>query len=332
MNHITRFTALLALLLGHFVTPCSLAATTDYAIHDRIALGGDGKWDYASIDASHQRLYVTHGNQVQVVDLATGMVVGAIAGTDGVHGVDFAAELNLGFTSNGRSNSVTVFALDKLTILQRVAVSGKNPDAILYVPQSHQLYTFNGNSSDITVFDVPSMRILSTIQVGGRPEFAVNDGAGRIYFNIEDKNAIEVIDVAAAKVIAHWPLHGCEEPTGLALDRAHARLFSVCKNRVAVVTDAHAGSFVAAFAIGAHPDAAAYDASTGRIYVANGDSASLTVVQQLSADNYHVLAEVPTTAGAKTMAFDPISKQIYLPAQIDGEMKVLVVAPAAQAD
>jgi len=290
-------------------------------------LSGDGKWDYASIDASHQRLYVTHGNQVQAIDLGTHNMAGAIAGTEGVHGVAFAPELNLGFTSNGRSDSVTVFALDSLTVKQQVKVSGKNPDAILYVPQAHQLYAFNGNSANVTVFDVPGMRIVSTIKVGGRPEFAVSDGAGRIYLNIEDKNAIEVIDIAAGKVIAHWPLAGCEEPTGLALDIAHARLFAACKNKLATVVDASNGKHVADFAIGAHPDAVAYDAATGRIYVSNGGSATLTIAQQMTPDRYNVLAQVSTAAGAKTMAFDPVSKYVYLPASIDGVLQVLVVAP-----
>ncbi|MFS2136231.1 YncE family protein [Duganella sp. Dugasp56] len=329
MKHTTRFAhTLLALLLAPFLTPCSTAATPDYAVHDRIALSGDGKWDYASIDASQHRLYVTHGNQVQVVELATHKMAGAITGTEGVHGVDFAPERNLGFTSNGRSDSVTVFALDSLAVKQQVKVSGKNPDAILYVPQAHQLYTFNGGSANVTVFDVPDMRIISTIKVGGRPEFAVSDGAGRIYLNIEDKNAIEVIDIAAGKVVAHWPLAGCEEPTGLALDIAHARLFTICKNKTAMVVDARDGKHVADFAIGAHPDAVVYDAATGRIYVSNGDSATLTVAQQLSPDRYRVLANVPTAAGAKTMAFDPSTKYAYLPAAIDGTLKVLVVAPA----
>ncbi|GJJ04275.1 hypothetical protein RugamoR64_48130 [Duganella rhizosphaerae] len=328
MKHTTRFAGLLALLLGSFVTPYSTAATPEFAIRDRIALSGDGKWDYASIDASHQRLYITHGNQVQVVELGTHQIAGAITGTEGAHGVAFAPELNLGFISNGRSDSVTVFALDSLAVKQQVKVSGKNPDAILHVPQVHQLYVFNGNSANVTVFDVPSMRIVSTIKVGGRPEFAVSDGAGRIYLNIEDKNAIEVIDIAAGKVVAHWPLAGCEEPTGLALDIVHARLFSVCKNKVAMVVDARDGKHVADFAIGAHPDAAIYDAATGRIYVSNGNSATLTVAQQLSPDRYRVVANVPTTAGAKTMAFDPATRYVYLPASMDGTLKVLVVAPA----
>jgi len=327
MNQTARYTVLLALVLGQFFTPSSMAATTGYAIHDRIALSGDGKWDYASIDASHQRLYITHGKQVQVIDLGTHEMAGAIAGTDGVHGVAFAPELNLGFTSNGRSDSVTVFALDSLAVKQQVKVSGKNPDAILYVPQAHQLYAFNSGSANVTVFDAPGMQIVSTIKVGGRPEFAVTDGAGRIYFNIEDKNAIEVIDIAAGKVIAHWPLAGCEEPTGLALDIAHARLFAACKNKLATVVDARDGKHVADFAIGTHPDAVAYDAATGRIYVSNGDSATLTIVQQLTPDRYDVLAQVPTTVGAKTMAFDPATKYVYLPASIDGALKVLVVAP-----
>jgi len=322
--------AALALLMAAFAPLCHASpASTFVHLHD-IALGGEGKWDYANIDVSHQRLYVTHGNQVQVVDLNTGSQVGAIADTEGAHGIDFAPELNLGFTSNGRADSVTVFALDSMKVQQQVKVNGKNPDAILYVPQSHQLYTFNGKSNDITVFDVPSMRIVRTIQAGGRPEFAVHDGANRVYFNLEDKNEIGVIDTAAGKVIAHWPLSQCEEPTGLALDRAHARLISACANKVAVVTDAHDGRRIADFAIGTHPDAVVYDAKSGTVLVSNGDSATMTVARQLTPDQYKVEASVATAKGAKTMAYAPATQQVYLPAAVNGGFKILVLGPAAR--
>ena len=329
MRHTKHFLAPLALLLNIAAPPDAMAAPA-FHVDGSIALGGDGKWDYANIDASHQRLYVTHGTQVQVIDLKTQQMVGAIAGTEGVHGVDFAPELNLGFTSNGRSDSVTVFALDSMAVSQQVKVSGKNPDAILYVPQAHRLYTFNGGSADVSVFDVPGMRPAATIKAGGRPEFAVNDGAGHIYFNVEDKNAIEMIDIAAGKVTAHWPLGGCDEPSGLALDAAHARLFSVCNNGVAVVTDARTGKRVASFAIGAHPDAVAYDPSTGFVYVSNGGSATLTVARQVTPDRYDVLANTQTVAGARTMAFDPATRRIYLPASVGGQFKVLVVNSTGQ--
>lgn len=329
MNLARSIFSLSALLVGVLAATCA-AAAPPWQLQQRIALPGAGKWDYAAIDAGHRRLYVTHGSQVQVIDLDTGKIAGAIAGTDGVHGVAFAPELNLGFTSNGRADSVTVFALDSLEVKRQVKVGGRNPDAILYLPAARQLYTFNGSSGDVTVFDAPAMRIVSTIKAGGKPEFAVDDGAGRVYFNIEDNSAIEVIDVAAGKVVAHWPLAGCEEPSGLALDAAHARLFSVCKNKLAVVTDARDGRRVAEFAIGAHPDAVVYDAAAGQVYVSNGDSATLTVARQLTPDSYDVTASVPTAPGAKTMAFDPATGRAYLPAAADGQLQVLVLAPARQ--
>jgi len=316
----------IAIMASFLAAPCSMAETPNIQLENSIALPGNGKTDYASIDPQRHRLYITHGNQVQVIDLQSQKEIGSIAGTEGVHGVDFAPEFNLGFTSNGRSNSVTVFALDTLAVKQQVKVGGRNPDAILYVPQLHQLYTFNGGSADVSVFDVPSMRLAATIKVGGRPEFAVHDGAGHIYVNIEDKNALEMIDAAAGKVAAHWPLTGCEEPTGLAFDSAQSRLFSVCGNKVAVVTDARSGKQIANFEIGAHPDAAAYDPATGLIYVSNGGSATLTVARQNSSDHYEVLVNAKTVAGAKTMAFDSVSKRVYLPVAIDGNLKVMVIS------
>ncbi|MYN29505.1 YncE family protein [Duganella levis] len=329
MHHTKQLFAPLALLLNLAALPGAMAAPA-FHVEATIALPGEGKWDYANIDAVHQRLFVTHSSQVQVIDLKTRQLVGAIAGTDVPHGVDFAPELNLGFISNGHANNVTVFALDSLAIRQQVKVDGKNPDAILYVPQSHQLYTFNGGSADVSVFDVPSMRLVNTIKAGGRPEFAVNDGAGHIFFNIEDKNAMEMIDIASGKIAAHWALDGCEEPSGLALDNVHGRLFSVCKNQRAVVTDARTGKRVAEFAIGTHPDAAVYDPATATVYVSNGDSATLTIAHQVTPDRYEVLDNVATAVGAKTMAFDAATKHVYLPTAADGKMKVLVVNAAVK--
>jgi len=303
------------------------AASTEYAVRAPIKLGGAGKWDYADIDATHQRLYVTRGRLVQVLDLASGKPVGEIAGTEGVHGVAFAPDLNLGFTSNGKADSVTVFELDSLKVKQTVAVSGHNPDAIFYEPKSHKLFTFNGNSNDVTVIDAKTLKVIDTIKAGGRPEFAVSDQAGRIYFNIEDKGEIDVIDVASDKLAAQWPLAGCAEPTGLAIDVAHGRLFSACQNKIVAVTDLHDGARVAQFEIGEHPDAVVYDAETGLVYSSNGASATLTIAQQNDANHYRVVTNVATQKGAKTMAFDSRTKTVYLPALVDKEFGLVVVAP-----
>ena len=304
---------------------CAVHAASAYQVTQRWTLDAAGHWDYTAVDPAHNRLFLSRGDHVQVLDLATGKAAGEIPNTAGVHGVAFAPDLKLGFSSNGRTNSVTVFDLDTLKVKQELKVSGSNPDAILYEPASHKLYTFNGKSNDVTVIDAVGLKVLATIKVGGRPEFAGSDDAGRIYLNIEDKSELDVIDVASNQLVAQWPLKGCEEPSGLAVDGAHARVFSVCQNNVMAVTDAKTGRRVADVAIGGHPDAAYYDAASGTVFSSNGEG-NLTVVHQADADHY-LPVSVATEKGARTMAFDPASKQVYLPTAINKVFTVLVVTP-----
>jgi YVTN family beta-propeller protein len=300
-------------------------AAPPWSVAQRWELGAAGRWDYADVDPVRHRLFLSRGDHVQVIGLPSGEVVGEIANTAGVHGVAFAQDLKLGFTSNGRSNSVTVFDLDTLQARQEIKVSGINPDTILYDQRSHKLYTFNGKSADVSVIDAASLKQVATIKLGGRPEFAATDNAGRIYLNIEDKSELDVIDVESDKLVAQWPLQGCDEPTGLALDAADARVFSVCQNRIMAVTDARTGRRITDVAIGARPDAALYDAASKTVFSSNGEG-SLTVIRQVDADHY-APTTVPTEKGARTMAFDPASKRVYLPAAIDKVFTVLVVAP-----
>jgi YVTN family beta-propeller protein len=312
------------LLLG--AASCFAAPAATYAVAQRWTLGEPNKWDYADVDPQRHRLYLTRGERVQVLDLPSGKPLADIAGTGGVHGVAFAQDLRLGFTSNGRDNSVSVFDLDTLKVKNVVKVAGVNPDAIVYEAASRKLYTFNGKSADVSVFDAATMKPLATIKVGGKPEFAVADNAGKIYFNNEDKAEIEVIDVATDKLVASWPLAGCAEPSGLAIDEAHMRLFSVCQNRRLVVTDAHDGKHVAEVAIGEHPDAAVYDAASATVFSSNGDG-TLSVIAQTDADHYAPAVPVATEKGARTMAFDRAGKRLYLPTVTAQAFTVLVVAP-----
>ncbi|MES2104419.1 MAG: YncE family protein [Pseudomonadota bacterium] len=306
----------------------SHAAEAGYAVLDRWTLGDASKWDYTDIDVVRHRLFISRGDRVQVLELPSGKQIGEIPGTKGVHGVAFAQDLKLGFTSNGASSSITVFDLDTLQIKQEIPSDGINPDAILYEPGSHKLFVFNGRSDDVTLIDAVTLNAIAKIAASGRPEFAVSDGAGKVFFNIEDKSEMNVIDVASNRLVSKWPLKGCEEPSGLAIDTAHARLFSVCQNKIMVVTDAKTGRRIANVAIGEHPDAVIYDASTATIYSSNGDAGgSLTVIHQDDADRYSVIANVPTSKGAKTMAMDQVSKKIYLPAVVDNKFMVLVAGP-----
>ena len=320
-------------LFGHAAhaadpTPSSAAKSAAYTVSDKWSLGDAAKWDYLAIDEVHHRLFLSHTNKVLVVDLPSGKLVGEIAGTDGVHGIAFAQDLKLGFTSNGKANSVTVFDLETLNIKQHIKITGLNPDAIMYDEASHNVITFNGKSSDLTVIDANSLQTTATIKVDGKPEFAANNLAGKIFFNVEDKAEIQVLDIASKKITATWPLAGCEEPSGLALDHQHNRLFSVCQNKTMVVTDAKTGQHIAAAAIGLHPDATIYDSASGTIFSSNSDG-TLSVIHQDDADHYSAAASIITAKGAKTMAMDFAAHTLYLPAILDKKFTVLVVRPAA---
>jgi hypothetical protein len=282
------------------------------AVVQRWKLGGPGGWDYLTLDSSGQRLFISRGTRVDVVSTASGAVIGSVPGTSGVHGIALAEDLKRGYTSNGKADSVTVFDLDTLKVIQETKIAAHNPDAILYEPVGKHVFTFNGRSKDFTVLDASSLAPLATVPVPDKPEFAVDDGAGQIYVNIEsDPGQMIVIDSRALKVKAKWPLPGCSSPSGLAIDRIHHRLFSVCDGNVMAVTDATSGAQVARVPIGEGPDATAYDAKRGMIFSSNGEG-SLTIVRQRSADQYEVASTVKTQRGARTMALDPTTGRVYL--------------------
>jgi YVTN family beta-propeller protein len=305
--------AAVALLIGIYGTAGAEAGSANSVpkLVQRWNVGGSGGWDYLTLDSA-QRLFVSRGTRVDVMDTQSGKVIGSIADTKGVHGIALAENLKRGFTSNGKADSVTVFDLDTLKVIKEVPVSGHNPDAIVFDPVTRRLFTFNGRSKDVTVLDTATMAVIATLPVPDKPEFAVSDGEGRIFANIESEHGqMVVIDSRKLIVRATWPLPGCASPSGLAIDKAHHRLFSVCDENVMAITDAITGKQIAKVRIGAEPDAAAYDAQRGLAYSSNGDG-TLTVVRQESADRYRVLASVPTQLGARTMALDSSSGKIYL--------------------
>jgi len=291
----------------------------------RWKIGGDGGWDYLTVGAAH-RLFLSRGTRVDVVDTDSGTVIGTVADTLGVHGIALAPDLHRGFTSNGKADSVTAFDLETLKTLQEVKVPAHNPDAILYEPAGKHVFTFNGKSKDVTVLDAQTLAIVATLPVPDKPEFAADGGDGRIYVNIESEpGQMVVIDSRKLVVEATWALDGCDSPTGLAIDRTHHRLFSVCDGKVMAITNAESGKAVARVPIGEGPDAAAYDAKRGLVFSSNGEG-NLTVVRQKSADRYDVVATVPTQRGARTMALDPATGTVYLVTSEFG------TPPAATAD
>ena len=307
----------------------SFAAENDggYGIAAKWPAAGNDKWDYLAVDAPRHRLFVSRATHVQVFDLDSGQSVGNIADTPGVHGIALAADLNRGFISNGKGDSVTVFDSETLAALSVIKISGHDPDAILYDAPSHRVYTFNGHSNNATVIDARSAREEGSIALPGGPEFARSDGQGHLFVNIEDKALLLRIDVRTNAISATWPLAPCVEPTGLALDVARHRVFSACHNQRLIVTDSESGMRVAELPIGRHVDAAAFDPVTSRLFTSNGDSADVTIIAAPSADHYQVIGSLKTAPGAKTMALDLATHRIYVPTLTPAGMQVLVGAP-----
>ena len=321
------------------------AAAPHYHITQQLPLPGDEGWDYLTFEQGGQRLFVSHGTRVLVVDADKLSVIGEIADTPGVHGIALAPELDRGFVSAGRSGTVVVFDLKSLARLKEIKVTGDNPDAILYDPASQRVFTFNGRGRNATAIDARTGEVLGTIPLDAKPEFAVTDGKGRIYVNLEDRNSVAVIDPAKLSVVSVWPLTGCEEPSGLALDGAHARLFPVCDNRVMPVLDATSGKLLGKAAIGAGPDAAAFDPGTGLAFASCGEG-KLTVVRTAQSGRPEVLESVTTQRGARTMALDLARHRVFLvtadfgppppasaaephprPTRVPGSFRLLVLEP-----
>jgi hypothetical protein len=281
-----------------------------YHLTRRTVLGGEGGWDYLTVDSKARRVYISHGTHVMVVDADTSAVVGDIPNTNGVHGIAIVTDVGKGFTSNGRDNAVTVFDLKTLKILTNVLV-GRNPDAIIYDPFSRRVFAFNGASHDATAIDVKTNALVGTIVLGGKPEFAVSDEKGYVYVNIEDKNEIVKLDPIKLTVSNRWPIAPGEEPSGLAIDRKHRRLFAVCGNKLMAVVNADNGKVISTLPIGAGTDGAAFDPETGFAFSSNGEG-TVTVVHEDSADKFVVVENVPTQARARTIALDAQTHQVFL--------------------
>ena len=286
-----------------------------YTIAGSWALGGTGGWDYLALDASGARLFVTRGDRVDVIQTANGKLSGTIPHTQGVHGVAFAPALNRGFTSNGATNTVSVFELDTLRVVQEMPIPGKNPDAIIFEPQYGHIITGNGESSNLSVLDAGTLQVVANVALPGPPEFMVTDGAGNVYVNIEtDPGKLVAVDAKSLAVKSTWPLPGCSNPTGLAIDAPHHRLFSVCGNQVMAVTDSVSGKQTTKMLIGSGPDAAAFDSDLGLVFSANGFDGTLTVIREETPDQYRVFATVTTQISARTMTLDPATHTLYFAA------------------
>jgi YVTN family beta-propeller protein len=299
-----------ATLVTLVLVTSGLAAAPGYHVVKTYKLGGDGGWDYLTLDNTSNRLYISRSTHVIVIDADSGKPVGDIPDTPGVHGIALAPEFGRGFVSNGREGTVTVFDLNSLKVLSKIKV-GENPDAILYDPASKRVFTFNGRSDDVTAIDAAKGEVMGTIKVDGKPEFAVSDAKGEIFVNIEDKSELMALDPNKLDVKSRWPLAPCEEPTGLAIDRKHRRLFSGCSNKLMAIVDTDSGKLVSTLPIGDGVDATAFDPDTGLAFASCGEGV-LTVVHEDSPDKFSVAENVPTKRGARTMALDPTKDRIFL--------------------
>ena len=284
-----------------------------YHFLKEIPVGGEGGWDYLSIDAGGRRLYVTHGTKIVVLDIDKETVVGEIANTPGVHGFALAPDLQRGFSSNGRENKANIVDLKTLSTLSKVD-TGANPDAILYEPGQKEVYAFNGRGKSATVFEAASGKIAATIALSGQPEFAVADPkAGRVYSNIEDKSEVAVIDTKTHTVVNTWPISPGAEASGMAFDPEHHRLFLGCHNKLMVMMDSATGKVVTTVPIGQGVDANAFDSGTQLAFSSNGDG-TVTIAREESPEKLTVVQTLKTERGAKTMALDPKTHNIYLAA------------------
>jgi DNA-binding beta-propeller fold protein YncE len=308
---ITCFCLVLALIFCLVLVVESYAADSGYRITKRLKVGGEGGWDYLTVDEAARRLYISRSSHVMVIDLDTDKVVGDIPNTPGVHGIAVAPELNRGYTSNGKADTSTIFDLKTLRVLGEVKTGG-NPDAIIYDPASKMVFTFNGRSKDATVFDAATGKVARTIPLGGKPEFAAQDGRGKVYVNIEDTAQVVEIDTIKAEESRRFSLKNCEEPTGLGLDQKHGRVFSGCHNKIMTILDTKSGEVIAAVPIGANVDGNGFDEVAGLAFSSNGDG-TLTIVREASPGKFEVMETVSTQRGSRTMAIDPKTHNIYLP-------------------
>jgi YVTN family beta-propeller protein len=308
----TALLKIFCLFCAVVISSAACAAAPGYHIIKKIQIGGEGGWDYLSIDSKARRLYVSRSTHVIVIDIDKDRIVGDIPDTPGVHGIAIAPELGRGFISCGKSNTAIIFDLKTLKIIGGVK-TGTNPDAILYEPAYKKVYTFNGKSNDATVFDATSGKINATIALGGKPEYAAVDKKGKVFVNIEDTAEVAEIDGKSLSVSGRFSLKPGEEPIGMGVDIEHHRVFSGCHNKIMTVLDVNKGKLIATVPIGSGVDGNGFDQETGLAFSANGEG-TLTVVKESAPGRFEVTQTVPTQHGARTMAIDTKTHNIYLPA------------------
>ncbi len=317
MNRLLPCTVALGLLAAagcaHVPLP-TLAASHGYAVTRQLPIGGPGRWDLLAVDSARHHLFLSRSDHLDIVDTVSGQRIAGLEGTDGVHAIAIAASLNLGYSSNGGADSVTEFGLDSLQRVRDIKVSGHSPDAMVFDEPSQRLFVFNTRSNNASVIDPATGKEVATIAFQGNPELGVSDGKGHVFVNIEDKHQLVRIDAKTMAVTRTWDLTGCEEPTGLAIDLAHDRLFSACQNKTLVVTDARSGAAMARLAIGDGPDGVEFDPARQLVFVPGGASGTLSIIHEDDPDHFSLVQTLTTQVSARTIVLDAASHRLYLPA------------------
>jgi DNA-binding beta-propeller fold protein YncE len=321
MNHLKKISFSVFLALLFLVSQGTSFADSSYHLLKKIALSGGNKWDYLSFDPVGQRLYVSHGTEVDVLSPG-GKILGTLPDTPGVHGVIAVTDAGIGFTSNGTANNVSMFELKSLKILAQVP-TGNKPDAIAYDPATGCVYVCNGDGETATVIEASSGGVVSTIPLGGSPEYLAADGKGDLYINLEKQDAVVAINTRARKIVNTWTLPAGSNPSSMAIDKANGKLFIGCRNKTMVVLDTRSGQVVQSLPIGDHVDATVFDVTTNTIFNSCGEGI-ITVIHQDAPSTYSVSGTIKTLPGARTMTIDPETHNLYLPA-MDGTTFSLLI-------
>jgi len=340
MKKLSLTLTFITLTLFSFTFSDARGGEVNYQLLKTIPVGGDGGWDYLSVDSVAQRLYVSHSTKVVVIDLAKDAVCGEITNTPGVHGIALAPELNRGLVTCGRENKAALVDLKTLAIISKTD-TGANPDGMLYEPSQQEFYSFNGKGESATVIAAQSGQVVATIPLGGKPEFAQTDvAAGVVFNNLEDKNEVVVIDTKTHTVKKHWPIAPGEEASGMAFDGKNQRLFLGCGNKMMVMLDSASGKVLANVPIGDGVDANAFDPATQLAFASCSDG-TVTIAHEDSPNKLTIVQTLPTQRGSRTMALDPATHKIYLaaadfqkaapgerrPKSVPGSFKILVYGP-----
>ena len=305
-----RLIALTTVLSFGVSTAAQSAPSQLKEIH-RYTLGGTGGWDLMAVDAKARHLFIARSDRLMIVNSDSGKLLAEIGGLNRAHGVALVPNRDRGYVSSGGDNRLVVFDLKSLKTIQDITVTGKNPDAVLFDASTDHVFAFNGGSNSADVIDAASGKILTTISLPGKPELAVTDNHGKVFVNLEDKNAIGLIDAKTNEVITTWPLGSCDEPSGLAIDMKHRRLFSVCANKQMAILSADDGRIVATAPIGDGPDGATFDAASGNAFSSNSDG-TLTVVHENDPNHFSVVANVPTPPRSRTITLDEKTHRVIL--------------------